>query len=171
MDLSNLSAVTLETNIHEWQYADYYELHSHQEGWSSAHLTILPRKITNNSLLAFINLVGSLAIEGEQWVKSESNLKIKEFLHFFSFGGYLSNLQGYQISVESFWIEYIAIFNGIKNNPQASFFKNRILCSFVSPINKDDILEVCVFDDKWNQKLYFFKMKDSWGVFDWGTTA
>ena len=171
MNLNLLSESVLETKISDWQYADYYSLDSYEEGWSSAYLAILPRKITEDRLLAFINLVGLLAIEGEQWKKSESNVTIRVLLNFFTFGGYLSNREGHEVSIDSFWFDYIAIFNGIKNSPKASFRKNGVERTFLNLLDKDDIIDVLIFDDKWNQRLYFLKTKDNWVVFEWGTAA
>ena len=171
MNLNLLSESVLETKISDWQYADYYMLSSTTEFWSNAFIAIISKSFIKNQELAFVNLAGFIAMDGDLTHITEANVTIKEFILFLQTDCYLPHLEGQQISIQIFWDNFFAIYNGIIEDQNSTCNKNGVKISFEIPFIKEDVLNVIAFDDRWNQKMYFIEMHNSWEVFYWSTPA
>jgi hypothetical protein len=171
MNLNLLSESVLETKISDGQYADHYRLSSTTEFWNSAFIAIISKSFIKNQEIAFINFAGLIAMDGDLTHEIEANVTIKEFILFLQADYYLPHLEGQQISIQIFWDNFFAIYNGIIEDPNSTCNKNGVKISFDIPFIKEDVLNIIAFDDRWNQKMYFIEMHNSWGVFYWYTAA
>ncbi len=171
MNLNLLSESVLETQIIDLQYADYYMLSSTTEFWCNAFIAIISKSFIKDQELAFVNLAGFIAIDGNLTYVEKGNTTIKEFILLLQTDFYLPHLEGQAISIQIFWDNFSAIYNGIIEDPSSTFNKNGVKISFEIPFIKEDVLNVIAFDDRWNQKMYFIETKTSWGVFNWCTAA
>lgn len=171
MNLNLITESTLDTKVSNWQYADYYHLSCSAEFWSNASIVIISKSFIENRELAFVHLSALVEIEEQTAHGPNANVTIRELIIFLKALGYLPHLEGKEISIQAFWDNLLYIYENIRETPHSTFSKNGVKSDFNLPFIREDILMVIAFDDRWNQKLYFIEMHDSWGVFYWSTPA
>jgi hypothetical protein len=158
--------------MEKWKQTNYYELCSKSEFYGCANFATIKKEFSNSENEALIYLLERIIIETESWnEKIISEINHNTFLRTASSMGYINTLNSKKVEFQSFLNDINEIIVGIQNEPNCKItlngnnFESKILFQL------DDILTVICYDDKWNNRQYFFETQENWNYFIWSTSA
>lgn len=153
-----------------WRATEYYELCCSSELWGCAFLVKLQKQVTDNANEAIIHILERIVIEGEGWDETlQKDINADNFVKFILGSGYISDDRGWSISIHEFWTNYEEIKNGIFNAKDFEVTKNGDKTENIILVEKEDIVSVTCFADKWNKRQYFLETAIEWVFFSWST--
>ena len=154
-----------------WKKADFYRFCSDSTFWGCCHITKIGKA---NAATANEALLYLLQCERENLkfpADRKLSVTIKYFFEEAMLEGYFSNPEGEYIDTKTFWENYEETISGISAEPTFEVYKNGQAAVAAHLLNKEDIVSVTTFANKWNNRQYFIEATNAWLLFGWASMA